>query len=138
MRGSCPLSNCVAPALQLRGKLPCLKKAPARQQTRLVAMVLKVSGEATYKLTGIWQWRERVWSEETHALESEWVAYELPQQTQLTKLGCNHFVFTMVHFVFLMFRTWRHAGEREFLYCFFGDKQQAAQLHEDSCMGQHC
>ena len=66
-------------------------------------MVLKVSGEATYKLTGIWQWRERVWSEETHALESEWVAYELPQQTQLTKLGCNHFVFTMVHFVFLMF-----------------------------------
>lgn len=101
-------------------------------------MVLKVSGEATYKLTGIWQWRKRVWSEETHALESEWVAYELPQQTQLTKLGCNHFVFTMVHFVFLMFRTWRHAGEREFLYCFFGDKQQAAQLHEDSCMGKHC
>ena len=100
-------------------------------------MVLKVSGEATYKLTGIWQWRARVWSEETHAYESEWVAYELPQQTQLTNLGCNHFVFTMLHFVFLMFRTWRHAGEREFLHCFFGDKQQAAQLHEDSCMGQH-
>ena len=39
-----------------------------------------------------------------------------------------HFVFTMLHFVFIMFRTWRHVGEREFLHCFFGDKQQAAWL----------
>ena len=39
-----------------------------------------------------------------------------------------HFVFTMLHFVFIMFRTWRHAGEREFLNCFFGDKQQATRL----------
>ena len=37
-------------------------------------------------------------------------------------------VFTMLHVVFVMFRTWRHAGEREFLNCFFSDKQQAARL----------
>ena len=81
-----------------------------------------------FRATGIWQWRERVWSEEMQAYKFQWVSYELSHQTHLTNLGCNHFVFTMLHFVFIMFRTWRHAGEREFLNCFFGDKQQAARL----------
>ena len=97
-------------------------------EARQVTMVIKSHAQLTYRLTGIWQWRERVWSEETHAYESKWVSYELSHQTHLTNLGCNHFVFTMLHFVFIMFRTWRHAGEREFLNCFFGDKQQAARL----------
>ena len=105
-------------------------------EARQVTMVIKAHAQLTYRLTGIWQWRERVWSEETHAYESKWVSYELSHQTQLTNLGCNHCVHHVACCVCHVSNMEACRGEG--VSQLFLQRQTTSSTAEDSCMGQHC
>ena len=91
-----------------------------------------------FRATGIWQWRERVWSEEMQAYKFQWASYELSHQTELTNLGCYHFCVHHIAFHVYHVSTWRQGRGSFSLSQLFPQQQIAGSTAEDSCRGQHC